>query len=85
MLLKAADRELGLITALAACLKDDRQEAKVCHEIDELLTQRVMASACGYEDANDAADWRAPRRTNAWSVVIPWMEKIWLRSRPFVV
>jgi len=55
VLLKAADRELGLITALAACLKDDRQEAKVRHEIDELLTQRVMAIACGYEDANDAA------------------------------
>ena len=55
VLLKAADRELGLITALAACLNDDRQEAKVRHEIDELLTQRIMAIACGYEDANDAA------------------------------
>jgi len=55
VLLKAADRELGLITALAACLKDDRQEAKIRHEIDELLTQRIMAIACGYEDANDAA------------------------------
>ena len=42
VLLKAADRELGLITALAACLKDDRQEGKVRHEIDELLTQRIM-------------------------------------------
>jgi hypothetical protein len=26
VLLEAADRELGLIAALAACLKDDRQE-----------------------------------------------------------
>ena len=55
VLLKAADRELGLITALAACLKDDRQEGKVRHEFDELLTQRIMAIALGYEDANDAA------------------------------
>jgi len=55
VLLKAADRELGLITALATCLKDDRQEGKVRHELDELLTQRIMAIACGYEDANDAA------------------------------
>ena len=54
VLLKAADRGLGLTAALAACLKDDRQEAKVRHEIDELLTQRIMAIACGYEDANDA-------------------------------
>jgi len=55
VLLKAADRELGLIAALGACLKDDRQEGKVRHELDELLTQRIMAIACGYEDANDAA------------------------------
>ncbi len=55
VLLKAADRELGLITTLAACLKDDRQEGKVRHEFDELLTQRIMAIALGYEDANDAA------------------------------
>ena len=55
VLLKAADRELGLIAALAAGLKDDRQEGKVRHELDELLTQRIMAIACGYEDANDAA------------------------------
>jgi len=55
VLLKAADRELGLIAELASCLKDDRQEVKVRHELDELLTQRVMAIACGYEDTNDAA------------------------------
>ena len=55
VLLKAADRGLGLVAALGACLKDDRQEGKVRHELDELLTQRIMAIALGYEDANDAA------------------------------
>jgi DDE family transposase len=55
ILLKAADRRLGLTGALAACLEDDRQAGKVRHELRELLTQRVMAIACGYEDANDAA------------------------------
>src|ERR1700752_5437009 len=55
VLLKAADRELGLIAALAACLKYERQAVKVDHELEELLTQRIMAIACGYEDANDAA------------------------------
>src|SRR5437762_8579525 len=54
-LLKAADRGLGLTAALTTCLKDDRQEGKVRHELEELLTQRIMAIACGYEDANDAA------------------------------
>ena len=59
VLLKAADRELGLIAELASCLKDDRQEAKVRHELDELLTQRVMAIACGYEDADDLDSLRS--------------------------
>lgn len=55
VLLKAAEQELGLITALVSCLEEERQEGKIHHELDELLTQRIMAIACGYEDANDAA------------------------------
>lgn len=55
IMLQAAERRLGLIFALADCLKDERQGGKVRHELDELLMQRVMAIACGYEDANDAA------------------------------
>lgn len=55
VLLKAADRRLGLTAALAACLRDERQPGKVRHELQELLTQRIMAIACGYEDTNDAA------------------------------
>lgn len=80
VLLKAADRRLGLTAALAAGLKDDRQEGKVRHELDELLTQRIMAIACGYEDANDAARL-ASDPVHKLLVVIPWKEKIWLRSR----
>ena len=55
ILLKAAERRLGLTAALAAGLRDDRQHGKVQHELSELITQRVMAIALGYEDANDAA------------------------------
>jgi Transposase DDE domain group 1 len=55
ILLKAAERRLGLTSALVACLRDDRQPRKVWHELRELITQRVMAIALGYEDANDAA------------------------------
>jgi len=54
ILLKAADQRLGLTAALAACVKDERQAGKVEHRIDEMLMLRVMAIACGYEDANDA-------------------------------
>ena len=55
IMLRAVERRLGIIFALAECMKDKRQAGKVDHELDELLTQRVMAIACGYEDANDAA------------------------------
>jgi hypothetical protein len=55
ILLKAADRRLGLTSALAACLREERQPGKILHEMEELLTQRVMGMALGYEDANDAA------------------------------
>jgi spore coat polysaccharide biosynthesis protein SpsF (cytidylyltransferase family) len=54
-MLKAAERRLGIMGAFADCIQDDRQAGKVQHELEELLTQRVMAIACGYEDANDAA------------------------------
>ncbi|MCU1316637.1 MAG: transposase, family, partial [Candidatus Acidoferrum typicum] len=55
ILLQAAERRLGLTSALAGCLRDDRQPGEVQHELRELITQRVMAIALGYEDANDAA------------------------------
>jgi hypothetical protein len=55
ILLKAADQRLGLSESLAACLVDNRQPAKVQHETEELLAQRVYGIACGYADANDAA------------------------------
>ena len=55
IMLQAAERRLGIIAALADCMQDDREAGKVRHEMEELLTQRVMAIACGYEDGNDAA------------------------------
>jgi DDE family transposase len=55
VLLKAADRRLGLIPRLAAALGDDRQPGKVRHALVDLLRQRIYGLALGYEDANDAA------------------------------
>lgn len=55
ILLKAADRRLGLIEGMAGCLADQRQQSKIDHEIIELLSQRVYGIACGYCDANDSA------------------------------
>lgn len=55
LLLKAADQKLQLTSALAACLVDSRQAAKVKHPIADLLRQRIYGLASGYADANDAA------------------------------
>jgi hypothetical protein len=55
VLLKAADRRLGLIARLAGALIDDRQPGKVRHALVDLLGQRIHGLALGYEDANDAA------------------------------
>ncbi len=55
VLLKACDERLGLSAALTACLRDDRQQAKVEHSYQEIFQQRMFGIACGYADGNDAA------------------------------
>ena len=55
LLLKACDERLGLSAAMAACLRDDRQQAKVEHTYQEIFQQRMFGIACGYADGNDAA------------------------------
>ena len=54
ILLKAADRRLGLLAALAATVPDARASARVTHAVGDLLAQRVFAIACGHPDGNDA-------------------------------
>ena len=52
-LVSAADRKVGLISALALAIDDGRDQAKVDHPIELLMRERVYAIALGYEDAND--------------------------------
>ena len=54
ILLKAADRRLGLLAALTATVPDARAGARVTHGVGDLLAQRVFAIACGHPDGNDA-------------------------------
>jgi hypothetical protein len=55
LLLKAADRRLGLTSRIAGLLPDGRNPARVEHEILAMLQQRVYGLAAGYADCNDAA------------------------------
>ena len=54
ILLKAADRRLGLLAALTATVPDARVSTRVTHRVGDLLAQRVFAIACGHPDGNDA-------------------------------
>jgi len=53
LLLREADRTLGLTRALAACVADPRQPAKIVHDTQTMLAQRIFGIALGYEDLND--------------------------------
>ena len=82
ILLRAAEQRLGLTAALAAGLRDDRQPGKVQHELRELITQRVMAIALGYEDANDAARLASDPIHKLLVGRDPVEVRIWLRNLP---
>ncbi len=53
LLLRQADRLLGLSKAVAAALSDSRRQASCAHTLESLLRQRLYAIALGYEDLND--------------------------------
>ncbi len=59
ILLKAIDDALGLTSRLAACLPERRQAGKIEHDLPTLIRQRCYGLACGYADANDAAQLKA--------------------------
>lgn len=53
LLIGQSDQRCGLLRRLAGCIGDARQPAKVRHEVQEMLAQRVVAINAGYEDIND--------------------------------
>jgi len=54
VLLNDPDDQLGLTRDLAAVLHDPRDPRRVNFTLHDLLKQRVLQIAAGYEDANDA-------------------------------
>jgi len=53
LLLREAERKLGVCQRLAAGMPDRRDPDRIQHSMREMLMERVSAIACGYEDAND--------------------------------
>ena len=53
VLLREAERRLGLAEALAGCIREWRDPERVVHTLPAMLRFRMFAIACGYEDADD--------------------------------
>src|SRR6202051_738051 len=53
MLLSEAVRRMGIAEKLAAVIPDRRDPTRVVHPLPEIALARILAIACGYEDAGD--------------------------------
>jgi hypothetical protein len=53
LLLSTVERRLGIAAKLARLIADPRNPAFVTHSVDDILRARILAIACGYEDADD--------------------------------
>jgi len=53
VLLRAADRAIGLSERLAQCFRDLRLADAITHTVGDLLRQRIFGLALGYEDLID--------------------------------
>ena len=51
--LRAVESKVGVIERIVGALRDRRHPSYVVHTLRDLVCQRVMQMACGYEDAND--------------------------------
>lgn len=53
LFLRQAEKNIGIVNSISKSIKDTRCESYVKHSLKTMLTQRVFAIACGYEDVND--------------------------------
>lgn len=58
LLLSQVDAGLGISRLLAGCYTDRRDPDLIEHSVQELVSQRLIGLALGYEDLNDHADLR---------------------------
>ena len=58
VLLREADRAIGLTAKVARCFRDGRDADCIVHKLETLLAQRIHAIALGHEDLNDHDELR---------------------------
>ena len=58
LLLKEVEARSGLLAQAARCFVDHRDPERIEHSVEELVAQRVVGLALGYEDLNDHDELR---------------------------
>src|SRR5258708_5494899 len=58
LLLRAADRKIGLLRRVGRCFTDAGDPQRIEHELSAMLAQRIYGLALGYEDLNDHEELR---------------------------
>ena len=53
MLLSMAEHRLGIAQRLAHWFPDRRDPLRITHTLADMVRARILAIACGYEDADD--------------------------------
>ena len=53
MLLSMAEQRLAIAERLARCFPDRRDPSRITHTLADMVRARILAIACGYEDADD--------------------------------
>jgi Transposase DDE domain group 1 len=56
LLLREADRGIGLSRQVAACFRDGRRQDRIEHGVETLVAQRIHGIAPGYEDRSPGLD-----------------------------
>jgi len=52
LVLAQAERTMGICRRLAECIADPRDPSRVVHRLEDIFLARVLAIACGHEDAD---------------------------------
>ena len=69
----------GIVSRLTDAIDDKRHQSYIDHSLQELIAQRVLQMACGYEDANDSNHLRKDpifKIANAetlWTMITIWL------------
>jgi len=58
LLLRDVEVRTGLLAKAARCFRDHRDPRRIEHSVEELVSQRVVGLALGYEDLNDHDELR---------------------------